>query len=163
MKSKKNTRSRKKPTRNNSVKFFMQAFERRLGCHPTEYIYRKMQTGSRKEAVEYLFNILSTEIAHQNNCKAFEFDYFYREISDVEIPKKPISPDQPNKKPDTKRPENAGKFWTVQEEQLLIKMYNNNATKKEMCDTFKRTETGLAARLVKLGIIKEYVEFRSRK
>ena len=61
------------------------------------------------------------------------------------------------------RPENAGKGWTTEEEQQLIKMYNNGYSKKEMCDTFKRTEVALAARLVRLGIIENRDVFRGRK
>lgn len=62
-----------------------------------------------------------------------------------------------------KGPKNAGAKWTEEEEQLLVKMYNSGATKKEMCDRFKRTENGLAARLVRLGVISERDIFRNIK
>ena len=62
-----------------------------------------------------------------------------------------------------KGPKNAGAKWSAEEEQLLVKMYNSGATKREMCDRFKRTETGLAARLVHLGVISDRDVFRSRK
>ena len=62
-----------------------------------------------------------------------------------------------------KGPKNAGAKWSAEEEQLLVKMYKNGATKKEMRGTFSRTENALAARLVHLGIIKDRDVFRSRK
>ena len=68
-----------------------------------------------------------------------------------------------DKKSKRNMPENAGKAWTMEEEQLLIKMYNSGVSKKEMCDAFKRTEVALAARLVHLGIIESRDVFRGRK
>lgn len=107
--------------------------------------------------MKYLFNIVAAEISNQNNCKFFDFDYFYKSA----ISSNPQSKANPSQK--AKQPENAGKAWTREQEQLLIKMYNIGASSKEMCEEFKRTETGLAARLVKLGIIKDREEFRNRK
>ena len=107
--------------------------------------------------MKYLFNIVAAEISNQNNCKFFDFDYFYKSA----ISSKPQSKANPSQK--AKYPENAGKAWTREQERLLIKMYNCGASNKEMCEEFKRTETGLAARLVKLGIIKDREEFRNRK
>ena len=107
--------------------------------------------------MKYLFNIVAAEISNQNNCKFFDFDYFYKSA----ISSNPQSKANPSQK--AKQLENAGKAWTREQEQLLIKMYNIGASSKEMCEEFKRTETGLAARLVKLGIIKDREEFRNRK
>lgn len=145
------------PTKSN-INVFINAFKKRLGRTPLEYIDQKIKTGSRLDDVKYLFNILAAEISNRNNCKFFDFDYFY---GDITTAYKPEVKTQNSQK--TKRPENAGKFWSADEEQLLIKMYNNNAPKKEMCDTFKRTENGLAARLVKLGIIEDREVFRRKK
>lgn len=144
------------PTKS-SIKIFNDAFKNRLGRTPYEYIYKKMDTGSQIEDIRYLFNIIAAEISRKNNCRYFDFDYFYRDIADYKPVTKSLNSNT------TKRPENVGKFWSAAEEQLLIKMYNNNATKKEMCDTFKRTENGLAARLVKLGVIEDREVFRRRK
>lgn len=151
----KKSKQLKKPPRNTNPQFFIAAFKKRLGRTPDEYINGKLEAGSDFEAIKYLFNIVAAEISTQNNCKFFDFDYFYKQ----NISSQPKA-DSFHK---VKRPENAGKAWTVEEEQLLIKMYNSGVSKKEMCDRFKRTETGLAARLVKLGIIKEREEFRYRK
>ena len=147
----------KKTAQNTNPQFFITAFQKRLGRTPNEYINEKLKTGSDFDAIKYLFNIVAAEISNQNNCKFFDFDYFYK-------------PDISNKLQSTanlsqkvKRPEKAGKAWTREEEMLLIKMYNSGVPNKEMCDKFKRTEIGLAARLVKLGIIKEREEFRNRK
>ena len=135
----------------------MDAFKKRIGRTPNDYINEKIKTGSQLDAVKYLFNIVAAEISNRNNCKFFDFDYFYKSA----ISNNPKSKSNPSQK--AKRPENAGKAWTREQELLLIKMYNSGASNKELCDKFKRTETGLAARLVKLGIIKEREEFRNRK
>lgn len=145
----------KKTAQNTNPQFFITAFQKRLGRTPNEYINEKLKTGSDFDAIKYLFNIVAAEISNQNNCKFFDFDYFYK------------SNTSPQPKAygfhKTKRPENAGKAWTVEEEQLLIKMYNSGASKKEMCDAFKRTEVALAARLARLGTIESRDAFRGRK
>ena len=147
----------KPPLINSNPRFFMDAFKKRIGRTPNDYINEKIKTGSQLDAVKYLFNIVAAEISNRNNCKFFDFDYFYKSA----ISNNPKSKSNPSQK--AKRPENAGKAWTREQELLLIKMYNSGASNKELCDKFKRTETGLAARLVKLGIIKEREEFRNRK
>lgn len=144
----------KSPSQNTNPQFFITAFKNRLGRTPNEYINEKLKTGSRFEDVKYLFNVVSAEISNQNNCKFFDFDYFYKPNT---------SQPETNIQYKVKRPENAGKFWTPEEEQLLIKMYNNGYPKREMCDAFKRTEVALAARLVKLGIIENRDVFRGKK
>lgn len=145
----------KKTAQNTNPQFFITAFQKRLGRTPNEYINEKLKTGSDFDAIKYLFNIVAAEISNQNNCKFFDFDYFYK--SNTSPQPKAYSFHK------TKRPENAGKAWTVEEEQLLIKMYNCGVSKKEMCDAFKRTEVALAARLVRLGIIESRDMLISRK
>ena len=151
----KKSKQQKRVPLNTNPQFFIEAFKRRLGRSPNEYINEKLKTGSRFEDVKYLFNVVSAEISNQNNCKFFDFDYFYKS--------NPTSQPKAYNFQKTKRPENAGKAWTVKEEQLLIKMYNSGVSKKEMCDAFKRTEVALAARLVHLGIIESRDVFRGRK
>ena len=68
--------------------------------------------------MKYLFNIVAAEISNQNNCKFFDFDYFYKSA----ISSNPQSKANPSQK--AKQLENAGKAWTREQEQLLIKMYN---------------------------------------
>lgn len=152
---KKKTNKPKTTATNTSVQFFTHAFQKRLGCTPDQYIAKKLDTGSRVDDIKYLYNMIAAEIAHRNNYKFFEFEYFYRNHV--------VRPTVEKSVPKTTRPENAGKFWTWEEEQLLVQMYNSGASKKEMCDKFKRTENGLAARLVKLGIIEDREVFRRRK
>lgn len=142
---------------NSNLHFFINAFKKRLGRTPNEYINEKLKNGSRFEDVEYLFNIVATEISNQNNCKFFEFDYFYKN----DISNKPHH--RTNNSDKSQCPENAGKYWTAEEEQLLIKMYHSNASKEEMCDAFKRTEVALAARLVRLGIIESRDVLKGKK
>lgn len=153
----KKSKQQKRGPLNTNPQFFIEAFRRRLGRTPNEYIIEKLKTGSDFEAIKYLFNIVSAEISNQNNCKFFEFDYFYKPA----VTSEPQSINSHSSK--TKRPENAGKAWNSEEEHLLIQMYNNRCSKKEMCDTFKRTEVALAARLVRLGIIESRDVFRSSK
>lgn len=142
---------------NKSLSLFVKAFQNRLHRTPNEYIDEKLATGSKLDAVKYLFDIQAAAISQSNNCGYFDFDYFYnRSNKQIKIP-------QSNFHKSTTRPQNAGTKWSAEEEQLLVKMYNSGATKREMCDRFKRTETGLAARLVHLGVISDRDVFRSRK
>lgn len=141
---------------NKSLSLFVKAFQKRLHRTPNKYIDEKLATGSKIDDVKYLFNVIAAEISLQNRCVYFDFDCFYNRCRNNG---KLMSPN--NHK--VSRPENAGTKWSKEDKQLLVKMYNSNATKKEMCDRFKRTETGLAARLVRLGVIKDRDVFRNRK
>ena len=66
-------------------------------------------------------------------------------------------------KPKKLQPENAGKRWTDEDDRKLCEMFDAGASKKDICNTFKRTSTGIASRLVRLGKIKERDEFRNKK
>ena len=66
-------------------------------------------------------------------------------------------------KPKKSQPENAGKRWTYEDDKKLCEMFDAGASKKDICNTFKRTSTGIASRLVRLGKIKERDEFRNRR
>ena len=50
----------------------------KLGKSPEEYIRNKINVGSEENDVRYLFNIVANKIAKDNNCKFFDFDYFYK-------------------------------------------------------------------------------------
>lgn len=152
MKNFKSSKTHKLLPQNNNPNSFVEAFKKRLGRTPKEYINEKIKSGSQIDAIKYLFDVVAAEISNQNNCKFFDFDYFYNSSMDYTVCKCV-----------TKRAENARKPWTKEDEKLLIKMYNRNSTKKEMCDIFKRKENALAARLVHLGVIKYRYEFRDRK
>ena len=67
------------------------------------------------------------------------------------------------KKPQKNLPENAGKRWTDEDDRKLCEMFDAGVSNKDICNTFKRTTTGIASRLVRLGKIKERDEFRNRK
>jgi len=67
------------------------------------------------------------------------------------------------KKAKKNMPQNAGKPWTEEDETLLIDLYRSGATKKDICNALQRTVTGIAARLVHLGIIDNRDIFRDRK
>lgn len=66
------------------------------------------------------------------------------------------------KKQKQNQPENAGKPWTTEDENMLRELFASGAPKKDICKTLKRTETGVAARLVHMGIIDERDMFRNR-
>lgn len=67
------------------------------------------------------------------------------------------------KKSMREQPENAGKPWSQEDDNLLISLYRSGASKKDICATFKRTPTGIASRLVRLGVIEKRDVFRGRK
>ena len=57
-------------------------------------------------------------------------------------------------------PDNAGKPWTVEDEEALSHMFDQGCTQKDICSYFKRSPGAIAARLVKLGKISERDQFR---
>lgn len=61
------------------------------------------------------------------------------------------------------KPENAGKPWTERDDALLCQMFDAGSTKKDMCACFKRSEGGIASRLVRLGKITDRFVFFDRK
>lgn len=68
------------------------------------------------------------------------------------------------KKPQNKaQPENYGKPWTEEDEALLCRMFDSGCTKKELCSHFKRTQGGIAARLIRLGKISDRQELYAAK
>jgi hypothetical protein len=60
-------------------------------------------------------------------------------------------------------PANVGKPWTKEDEDLLISLYHSGTPKRDICKTLQRTESGVAARLVHLGIIENRDIFRDKK
>ena len=60
-------------------------------------------------------------------------------------------------------PANTGKPWTKEDEDLLVSLYHSGTPKRDICKTLQRTESGVAARLVHLGIIDNRDIFRNRK
>ena len=67
----------KKPAASKNPKVFEDAFEKNLGQHPADYLIEKLQGGSTVSSIEYLFDILSADIAMKNNCTCKGFDYYY--------------------------------------------------------------------------------------
>lgn len=53
----------------------------------------------------------------------------------------------------TKSAENQGQAWTQSQEECLIELFNKNVPVSEIAVTLTRTETGVRARLKKLGLI----------
>lgn len=59
--------------------------------------------------------------------------------------------------------ENAGKPWTNEDDQALCKMFDAGSSKQDICSYFKRSQGGIASRLVRLGKIQERDEFRMKQ
>lgn len=55
---------------------------------------------------------------------------------------------------DLQRPDNAGRAWTQNEDAALLAYYDAGQSVREIADKVGRTESGIAARLVRLGRIK---------
>lgn len=53
------------------------------------------------------------------------------------------------------KPAHAGKPWSAEEDQALCQMYDEGQTVHELCQYFGRSRNSIAARLVRLGKIKE--------
>ena len=66
-----------KPEMSFSPVDFENAFLGRLGQTPLEWVKTKVEGGSQMGAIQYLFEISSTEIARQNNCMPQPFDRYY--------------------------------------------------------------------------------------
>ena len=67
----------KTPPISKDPKVFETAFQNRLGQSPTDYLVGKIQSGSSVSSVEYLFDIVSAEIAAKNHCECKGFAYYH--------------------------------------------------------------------------------------
>ena len=67
----------KTPPVSKNPKVFEDAFEKSLGQHPADYLIEKLRGGSSVSSIEYLFDILSADIAMKNNCTCKGFDYYH--------------------------------------------------------------------------------------
>ena len=67
----------KKPPVSKNPIAFETAFEKKLGQTPIDYLINKIQSGSAVSSIEYLFDIVSAEIAMKNNCVCKGFAYYY--------------------------------------------------------------------------------------
>lgn len=62
------SKKEKKPPISRNPIVFETAFEKRLGQTPVDYLVNKIQGGSDISSIEYLFDIISAEIAMKNHC-----------------------------------------------------------------------------------------------
>lgn len=67
--------------------------------------------------------------------------------------------DRAKAKPEKTQPPNAGKPWTPEDNAHLCQMFDEGATRREMCEHFKRSRGAIDARLVRLGKIDSRDEF----
>ena len=70
-------RKPKTPPINKDPKVFEMAFQKRLGQSPADYLVEKIQSGSDLSSLEYLFDIVSAEIAMKNHCTCRGFAYYH--------------------------------------------------------------------------------------
>lgn len=61
---------------------------------------------------------------------------------------------------DPHTPENSGKPWTREHDQKLCEMFDCGSSVKEMCEQLKRSRSGIAARLVRLGKIEQRADLK---
>ena len=73
----KNGKKAKTPPISKDPQVFETAFRKRLGQSPTDYLVGKIQGGSSVSSVEYLFDIVSAEIAAKNHCECKGFAYYH--------------------------------------------------------------------------------------
>jgi hypothetical protein len=62
------------------------------------------------------------------------------------------------KKPKKNKPANAGKQWSAAEDEKMLLSYRSGIGTAEIAKMLKRTKGSIAARLVKLGEIKDRIE-----
>ena len=110
-----------------------------------------------KEIIEILadgINPLTGEVLSDNDsCNQVEVvRAFYAVLNHLD-----------EKKPKKNLPANAGKPWPKEDEDLLVKLYHSGAAKGDICKTLQRTESGIAARLVHLGVIEDRDTLRKQK
>ena len=67
----------KKPPVSKNPIVFETAFKKKLGQTPVDYLISKIQSGSAVSSIEYLFDIVSAEIAMKNNCVCKGFAYYH--------------------------------------------------------------------------------------
>ena len=75
-------RKPKTPPASKDPKVFETAFQKRLGQSPTDCLVEKIQSGSDLSSIEYLFDILSAEIAMKNHCMCRGFAYYHAKAQD---------------------------------------------------------------------------------
>jgi len=57
-------------------------------------------------------------------------------------------------------PENAGKPWSPEDDEMLCRMYDQGCSSSEICASFKRTKGAIASRLARLGKIQIRDEYK---
>ena len=70
----------KAPPVSKDPEIFEEAFRRRLGQNPEDYLLDKIQGGSELASIEYLFNMMVEEIARQNHCTAIHFAHYHKKV-----------------------------------------------------------------------------------
>lgn len=78
-----------KPKINRGKLAFEQAFYKRIGQTPADFIATKLAAGSDLKSTNYLFDITAAAIAQQYHCIAGDFsDYYHPKVKEVaEVPK----------------------------------------------------------------------------
>lgn len=139
-----------------SPKVFEDAYLRRIGQTPVEWIQAKVKSGSALETIRYLFEINAAAIADRNHCMMQSFEKYYAQYLKEKEPDKSVIIDQQPKTVsfgDQQRPANAGKKWTQEDEIKLCQIYDYGCDIRTIAAHFQRTEKAIIERLIRLGKI----------
>ena len=71
------SKKEKRPPISRNPIVFETAFQKKLGQTPMDYLVSKIQNGSSISSIEYLFDIVSAEIAMKNHCVCKGFAYYH--------------------------------------------------------------------------------------
>lgn len=75
--TRKSPQKKKDPPIRKDPKIFERAFLARLDRLPVDFIIEQIQSGSDTDSIQYLYDIMSSEIARKNNCICVSFDHYY--------------------------------------------------------------------------------------
>ena len=139
-----------------SPKVFEDAYSRRIGQNPVEWIQAKVKSGTALDTIKYLFEINAAAIADRNHCMAQSFEkYYVQYLKEKESDKSVIIEQQPKTVSfgGQQRPANAGKKWAQEDEMMLCQLFDYGCDIRTIAAHFQRTEKAIIERLIRLGKI----------
>ena len=163
---KKRPLQKKKTPIRTSPKVFEDAYLRRIGQTPVEWIQAKVRSGTALDTIKYLFEINAAAIAERNHCVAQTFERYYARYLREKDPEENIVYEQRHNTVSTGEqqcPANAGKKWTKEDEMKLCQLYDYGCDIHTIAAYFQRTENAIVERLIRSGKIKceEYGTYES--
>ena len=155
---------KKKMPISTSPKVFEDAYSRRIGQNPVEWIRAKVKSGTALDTIKYLFEINAAAIADRNHCMVQSFEKYYLQyLKEKKSDKSVIIEQQPKTASfvEQRRPANAGKKWTQEDEIMLCQLFDYGCDIRTIAAHFQRTEKAIIERLIRLAKIpnEEELEF----